>query len=50
MTKENLVKEGLDIKELFKALSENGKNMALAYLSALRDKEISQTQTKQQAG
>lgn len=34
------IKDGKRISEIFAVLSEENKNMAIVYLSALRDKEI----------
>lgn len=34
------IKDGILISEIFKSLSEENKNMAVVYVSALRDKEI----------
>lgn len=34
------IQDGRKITELFSVLSEEGKNMAIVYLSALRDKEV----------
>lgn len=34
------IKEGEEISEIFVILSEESKNMAITYVSALRDKEV----------
>ena len=40
MFEENDIKDGKRIADIFATLSEENKNMAIVYLSALRDKEI----------
>ena len=49
MSKELLIREGVDIKKLFSELTENSKDMALAYMSALRDKQVGQQEREQKA-
>ena len=38
--REEALKEGRKITDIFSELSEVGKSMAISYLSALRDKEL----------
>lgn len=43
---ENDIRDGRKISEIFSSLSEENKNMAIVYLSALRDKEIADSDKK----
>lgn len=43
------IKGALKVSELFTKISENDKNMALAYLSALVDKAITEGKQKEEA-
>lgn len=41
------IEDGKRIADIFATLSEENKNMAIVYLSALRDKEISDSSKKE---
>lgn len=44
--REKEIQDGRRISEIFSQLSEENKNMAIVYLSALRDKEIADSSKK----
>lgn len=47
MFEENDIKDGKRIADIFATLSEENKNMAIVYLSALRDKEIADSSKRE---
>lgn len=48
MFERNDVEDGKRIADIFATLSEENKNMAIVYLSALRDKEIADSSKKRE--
>lgn len=49
-TLQTMMDDGKRIANLFEKLTDNDKNMALVYLSALLDKELADTERAEKAG
>jgi uncharacterized protein (DUF2225 family) len=49
-TLQTMIDDGKRIANLFEKLTDNDKNMALVYLSALLDKELADTERAEKAG
>ena len=47
---QTMIDDGKRIANLFEKLTDNDKNMALVYLSALLDKELADTERAEKAG